>query len=142
MTLPARLAHRDREARSFAVLLEGLPGPYLPGVGAVLLADLGAREGPPRPEPGPGGPAGRSAALVDREGLFFVRVETVWLVCRDPKDPGGTEISSGRHAEDENELYRTAAEAECAAKNVASELRRDASSLTWDGVPEWKQGDT
>jgi hypothetical protein len=78
----------------------------------------------------------------DCEGQFLVRVETVWLVYRDPTDLGGTEVWSNRRAEDENELYETAAEAERAALNVASELHSDAGSLTWDGLPEWGQSDT
>jgi hypothetical protein len=78
----------------------------------------------------------------DCEGRFLVRVETVWLVCRDPTDPGGTEVWSNRRVEYGNEPYGTAAEAEHAALNVASELHSDTSSLTWDGLPKWEQGDT
>lgn len=78
----------------------------------------------------------------DVKGPFLVRVETVWLVCRDPKDPGGTEVSSDRRFEDEDQLYETAVEAERAALNVANELSTDAGSLTWDGLPDWEQDDT
>lgn len=78
----------------------------------------------------------------DSKGPFAVRVETVWLVCRDPKDPGGTEISSDCRPEDEDELYDTAVEAERAARNLANELSNDAGSLTWDGLPDWEQGVT
>ena len=76
------------------------------------------------------------------KGPFLVRVETAWLVCRDPKDPGGTEVWSDRRSEDEDELYETAAEAERAARNVANELSSDGGSLTWDGLPEWEERDT
>ena len=78
----------------------------------------------------------------DCKGLFLVRVETVWLVCRDPNDPGGTEVTSDHSSEDEGELYETAVEAERAAWNVANELSRVAGSLSWDGLPEWEQGET
>jgi hypothetical protein len=75
----------------------------------------------------------------DCEGQFLVRVETVWLVCRDPDDPGGTEVWSDRRVEDENELYGTSIEAARAAWGVACELRCDAGFLAWDGLPEWEQ---
>jgi hypothetical protein len=78
----------------------------------------------------------------DCEGQFLVRVETEWLVCRDPRDPGGTELWSDRYTRDEAESYRAAAEAEHAARSVASELLRDAGSLMWDGLPQFERGDT
>lgn len=78
----------------------------------------------------------------DCKGPFLVRVETSWLICRDPNDPGGTEVSSVRQPSDEDEFYETAAEAQRAAWNVANELSSDAGSLTWDGLPGWEQDDT
>jgi hypothetical protein len=78
----------------------------------------------------------------DAEGPFAVRVEKVWLVCSDPNDPGGTEISSDRRPEDADERYETAVEATRAAWNLANELSSDAGSLSWDGLPDWEQGAT
>ncbi len=77
----------------------------------------------------------------DRVGQFLVRVETEWLVCRDPRDPGGTELWSDRYTYDEAESYLTAVEAEHASLNIASELLRDAASLIWDGLPQLGRGD-
>ena len=77
----------------------------------------------------------------DRVGQFLVRVETEWLVCSDPRDPGGTELWSDRYTNDEAESYLSAAEAEHAARNIASELLRDADSLIWDGLPQSERGD-
>ena len=78
----------------------------------------------------------------DCKGPFLVRVETVWLICRDPKDPGGTEVTSDHSSEDEEELYETAVEAEQAARKVANELNKVAGSHTWDGFPEWEHSET
>jgi hypothetical protein len=97
--------------------------------------------------------ADRSGAIITRtaypvtaakscEGQFLIRVETEWLVCSNPMDPGGTEVWSDRRTEDETGSYETAAEAERAAQDVASELLRDVASLTWDGLPQWERGDS
>ena len=71
-----------------------------------------------------------------RGGQFLIRVETEWLVCSNPADPGGTEVWSDRRREDETRSYDTAAGAEQAAQDVAREVLRDVASLTWDGLPQ------
>lgn len=70
----------------------------------------------------------------DRPGVFFVRVVTEWLIGADPLDPGGTEIWSDEESEDEPEIYHSAAEAEQAAYQVATELLIDGGSQTWEGL--------
>jgi hypothetical protein len=70
------------------------------------------------------------------KGPFLVRVETVWVVCRNPENPGGTEVWSASRAKDEDEAYETAEEAEVAAWNVANELGGDSGSHTWNRLPD------
>jgi hypothetical protein len=69
------------------------------------------------------------------KGPFLVRVETMWLVCINPEDPGGTEVWSDSRPEDEDELYETGEEAERGAWNVANQLNSGGGSHTWDGLP-------
>ena len=73
----------------------------------------------------------------ESKGQFLVRVQTEWLVCSDPADPGGTELWSDNAYDDEAESYETEAEAEVAARRVAADLLRDGPSLTWDGCAPW-----
>ena len=73
---------------------------------------------------------------------FHVRVETEWLICSDPMDPGGTEIWSDSIKEDESGSFGTAAEAEGAARNTAIERLKDAASRTSDGLPSCERSDT
>jgi len=77
----------------------------------------------------------------DRERPFLVRTETEWLVCGDPEEPGATERWSDRHSDDA-ESYRTAAEAERAARTLADEFLSDTGSLTWDGLAPWERDDS
>lgn len=72
---------------------------------------------------------------------FFVRVQTEWLVCRDPADPGGTEIWSDCLDDDKPGFYRTVTEAERAARQVAIALLHDDRPLAWDGRAPWQPGD-
>ena len=74
----------------------------------------------------------------DRERPFLARVEIEWLVCGDPEDPGATERWSDRHSYDA-QSYRTAAEAERAARRLADEALSDDSWLTWDGLAPWER---
>jgi hypothetical protein len=70
-------------------------------------------------------------------GEFFVQVETEWIVCTDPADPGGTETWSDTSYDDEEDRsWDTAEEAEADARRVAAELLQDAGSHSWDGRPE------
>jgi hypothetical protein len=77
----------------------------------------------------------------DRETQFLVRVETECLVCGHPEDPGSTERWSDGETHDVHS-YRTAADAERAAQNVAEEFLSDAGSLTWDGLAPWERDDS
>jgi hypothetical protein len=70
-----------------------------------------------------------------RPGVFFVQVQTEWLVCADPRDPGGTEIWSESDTYDEAATYDSAAEAQAVARRVATSLLDDAASHDWDGLP-------
>lgn len=69
----------------------------------------------------------------ESKGQFLVRVQTEWLVCSDPADPGATELWSDIAYDDEAESYETETEAEFAARQVAADLLRDGPSLVWDG---------
>jgi hypothetical protein len=77
----------------------------------------------------------------DLERPFLVRVETEWLVCGDPEDPGVTERWSEPHSDDA-QSYRTAAEAERAAQRLADEFLSDDGSLDWDGLAPWERDDS
>jgi len=74
-------------------------------------------------------------------GQFLVRLQTEWLVCNDPADPGGTEVWSDNAYDDEAASYGTIADAERAAQNTANELLSDAGSLSWDGLAPCGSGD-
>ena len=73
-----------------------------------------------------------------RRGRFFVQVQTEFLVCAEPFDPGGTEIWSDMSLTDLPRAYRTASQAETAARDVAEEMLRDASLHVWDGRVPWE----
>lgn|ERR1700722_1333876 len=82
------------------------------------------------------------SASGDCDGPFLVRIEIEWLVGRVPEDPGGTEVWSESFKDYVTGSYGSAAEAEGAARNAASELLRDAGTLTWDGLPQPEGGDS
>jgi hypothetical protein len=75
------------------------------------------------------------AQSLTRPGVFFVQVQTEWLVCADPRDPGGTEIWSESATDDESATYDSAAEAQAAAHQIATSLLDDGASHDWDGLP-------
>jgi hypothetical protein len=86
----------------------------------------------------PGSMITRTAYPVEYDhlpGEFAVQVQTGWLVCTDPSDPGGTEVWSDYAYDDGYETYGSAAAARAAASRVATELLRDAGSHDWDGQP-------
>jgi hypothetical protein len=68
-------------------------------------------------------------------GEFFVQVQTEWLTFTDVGDPGGSETWSDYGYDDEPCTYATAAEAEQAARQVATGLLGDGCSHSWDGLP-------
>ena len=69
-------------------------------------------------------------------GEFFLQVETEYLTCTDPSDPGGTETwSDVTYDEEDGRIWDTAGEAEEAARQRAAEELGDADSLEWDGEP-------
>ena len=68
-------------------------------------------------------------------GEFAVQIETEWLLCTDPADPGGTEVWSDYAYHDQSGTYGSAAAARAAASRVATELLQDAGSHDWDGQP-------
>ncbi|MGH3219009.1 MAG: hypothetical protein ACRDPY_09925 [Streptosporangiaceae bacterium] len=74
------------------------------------------------------------AGVPGRPGVFFVQVETEWLISADPLDPGGTEIWSECAYDDEPGIYASAAEAEKAALRIATGLLADGCSQNWDGL--------
>jgi hypothetical protein len=74
------------------------------------------------------------AEVPSQPGMFFVQVETEWLVSVDPFDPGGTETWSEYAYDDEPGIYASIAEAEKAAVGVATGLLADGCSQTWDGL--------
>jgi hypothetical protein len=74
-------------------------------------------------------------AAPGQSGAFFVQVQTEWLTCEDPLDPGGTETWSDTSYDDEPGLYWSIKEAGEAARQVAVELLADAASHDWDGSP-------
>jgi hypothetical protein len=73
------------------------------------------------------------ASAPGRPGLYFVQVETEWLVSTDPLDPSGTESWSEYAYDDEPGIYASVAEAETAALRVATDLLADGYSQKWDG---------
>ena len=77
------------------------------------------------------------AAEDDRNpGEFFIQVQTEWLLCTDPADPGGTETWSDITCDDDDaRIFDTAGEAEQAARQRAVEELAGAESLEWDGEP-------
>lgn len=72
-------------------------------------------------------------------GHFDIERETEWLVCRDPADPGGTEIWSDTEYDDVPTLgFGTLAAAEAEARRHAEDgLHTAAEYDTWDGEPDW-----
>ena len=68
-------------------------------------------------------------------GVFFVQIQTEWMVCSDPRDPGGTEIWSDVVRENDPETFGSAAEAEEASRRIAAELLADGPSYSWHGRP-------
>lgn len=72
-------------------------------------------------------------------GEFVVQEQTEWMVCEDPRDPGGTEIWSDMQTRDISEhVWYTQAEAEKEAREFAeAELRPGSSDIGWDGEPDW-----
>ena len=69
-------------------------------------------------------------------GEFFVQVQTEYIICTDPEDPGSTETWSDYSYDDEDgRIWDTAGEAEEAARQRAAEELGDAESLEWDGEP-------
>jgi hypothetical protein len=74
------------------------------------------------------------AGVPGRPGVFFVQVETEWLVSSEPLDPGGTETWSECTYDDESGTYASAADAEKAAARVATGLLADGCSQNWDGL--------
>jgi hypothetical protein len=80
---------------------------------------------------------GVNLGVDEREGPFGVRVDTVWMVYRDPADPGGSEVwSSPPDSRTEVRQYETKEEAEAAARQVANELSANSGAHTWDGLPD------
>lgn len=74
------------------------------------------------------------ASAPGRPSVFFVQVETEWLVSTDPLDPGGTETWSDYAYDDEPGIYASVIEAEKAALQVATGLLADGCSQNWDGL--------
>ncbi|SRR6266496_3703138 len=69
-------------------------------------------------------------------GEFVIQIQTEWLVCTDPRDPGGTEIWSDYAYDDEGcPIYGSAAEAERAARRAASAMLGEAGIHDWNGQP-------
>jgi hypothetical protein len=87
----------------------------------------------------PGSLITRTAYAVEYDNLpgeFVIQIQTEWLVCTDPSDPGGTEIWSDYAYDDEGcPIYDSAAKAEDAARQAAAELLGDAGSHDWNGQP-------
>lgn len=77
----------------------------------------------------------------DGEERVIVRVQTEWLVGTDPDDLSGTEQWSDRIDKYAAGPYRSVAETEDTARNVARELLHDVDSLAWDGLPPWGNSD-
>lgn len=75
------------------------------------------------------------AEAAEQQGMFFVQVQTEWLVCSDPLDPGGTEVWSESTTDDEPRTYTSAKEAGLAAREIATSLLSDGASHDWDGLP-------
>ncbi len=87
----------------------------------------------------PGSMITRTAYPVEYDhlpGEFVVQIQTEWLVCTDPRDPGGTEIWSDCAYDDEGApIWSSAAEAEGAARRAASEMLGEAEIHDWNGQP-------
>jgi len=85
----------------------------------------------------PGSLITRTAYAVENvPGEFTVQIQTEWLICTDPRDPGGTEIWSDVSYDDEGApIYSSAADGERAARQVAAELLGDAGAHDWNGHP-------
>ena len=75
------------------------------------------------------------AEAMGQPDVFFVQIQTEWLVCSDPLNPGDTEIWSDSTTDDEPGIYDSAKEAEIAARLAATELLGDDSVQDWDGLP-------
>jgi hypothetical protein len=69
-------------------------------------------------------------------GEHVVQIQTEWLVCTDPSDPGGTEIWSDYAYDDDSEIYGSAAAAESAARKTADQMLGEADIETWNGLPD------
>ena len=73
------------------------------------------------------------AEISGQPGRFRVEVETEWLTCKNPLDPGGSETWSDVRFDDEPGTYSSITEAEEAASRVATELLTDVGFRDWDG---------
>ena len=79
-----------------------------------------------------------TAYAAEYDGLpdvFFVQVQTEWVICDDPEHPGDTETWYDARYEDQEDTYGDAGDAEEEARQVAARLLEDADSLGWDGTP-------
>jgi hypothetical protein len=76
------------------------------------------------------------AAEYDRNpGEFLVQVQTEFMICRDPADPGGTEEWSDATYQDEDRTWDTLAGADKAARETGGKILRSAGRVEWDGNP-------
>lgn len=74
---------------------------------------------------------------VEDSGGFRVEAQIEHIVCEDPRRPGDTELWSNADYSRGRDRYRTAKDAEMAAR-VAAERHR-ASDIRWDGRAPWER---
>jgi hypothetical protein len=86
----------------------------------------------------PGSLITRTAYAVENvPGEFTIQIQTEWLVCTDPRDPGGTEIWSDYAYDDEGcPIWSSVGEAEDAAREGAAKMLGEAEMHDWDGQPD------
>jgi hypothetical protein len=73
-------------------------------------------------------------------GEFVVQRQIEWMVCRDPRDPGSTEIWSDVEYDDVSDTVSgTVAGAEREACGKATYALGTADEIKWDGQPEWSR---
>lgn len=83
----------------------------------------------------------KNATRPERGHNYAYQIQTEFLVCTDPSDPGGTEVWSDVHYEDSYLDGYMLAEAKREAREVAKWLNTEAQAGVhgWDGKPDYRQ---
>lgn len=74
-----------------------------------------------------------AAEYDNNPGEFLVQVQTEFLTCKDPADPGGTEKWSDTTYQNEDRIWGTLAEAGAAARRTAEKILKSAARVEWGG---------